>query len=59
MNDIFLMPHLAISSIISSIFILNQGAKYRSFKKALPSVIVAWICYSFIISIIAALANSL
>ncbi|MCX4083902.1 hypothetical protein N7281_03335 [Rickettsia hoogstraalii] len=52
MNDILnIIPYLAIYSIIPSIFILNQSAKYRSFKKALPSVIVAWICYSFIVSI--------
>ncbi len=41
LSIIFLIPYFAISSIIPSIFILNQSAKYRSFKKALPSVIVA------------------
>ncbi|AJQ51823.1 MAG: hypothetical protein AB8U88_04295 [Rickettsia conorii subsp. raoultii] len=56
MNDIlsiiFLIPYFAISSIIPSIFILNQSAKYRRFKKALPSVIVASICYNILIHII-------
>ncbi|BBJ31415.1 hypothetical protein RAS_05240 [Rickettsia asiatica] len=40
-----------------SIFILNQSTKYHSFKKALPSIIIAWICYSFIISMVAALGQ--
>ncbi len=51
-NIIFLIPYFAISSIIPSIFILNQSAKYRNFKKALPSVIVASICYNILIHII-------
>ncbi|MCC8467964.1 MAG: hypothetical protein LN589_04750 [Rickettsia endosymbiont of Eriopis connexa] len=53
MNDIlsimFLIPYLAIYSIIPSIFILNQSTKYRNVKKALPSVITVWVCYSFFI----------
>ncbi len=43
LSIIFLIPYFAISSIIPSVFILNHSAKYRSFKKALPSVIVAYV----------------
>ncbi len=56
MNDILIIFLHAIillsSSIIQSIFILNQSAKYCSFKKALPSMIAACISYSIIIYII-------
>ncbi|HJD68075.1 MAG TPA: hypothetical protein LFV66_06555 [Rickettsia endosymbiont of Bembidion lapponicum] len=43
---------LLSSSIIQSIFILNQSAKYCSFKKALPSMLAGCISYSIIIYII-------
>ncbi|MCC8370384.1 MAG: hypothetical protein LN566_03345 [Rickettsia endosymbiont of Stiretrus anchorago] len=56
MNDILtIFSHVIIllsSSIIQSIFILNQSAKYCSFKKALPSMIAGCISYSIIIYII-------
>ncbi len=44
MNDI---KYNIFNTVYPSIFILNQSAKkYRCFKKALPSVIVASICYN-------------
>ena len=56
MNDILtIFLHVIIllsTSIIQSIFILNQSAKYCSFKKALPSMLAGCITYSIIIYII-------
>lgn len=53
MNDILtIFLHAIIllsSSIIQSIFILNQSAKYCSFKKSLPSILAGCISYSIII----------
>lgn len=52
MNNILIpISYFIIASIIQTIFILNQSAKYRSFKKALPSVIIACICYCTLIYI--------